>query len=82
MKTSSKILICGGIGGGAQMALSDVGIRLYGVVSGNADAAAEALAAVPSFLQSASLFGSYFLTYFILFINGLLAAADSLCLRR
>ena len=35
-------LICGGIGGGAQMALSDVGIRLYGGVSGNADAAAEA----------------------------------------
>ena len=34
-------LICGGIGGGAQMALSDVGIRLYGGVSGNADAAAE-----------------------------------------
>ena len=26
-------LICGGIGGGAQMALSDVGIRLYGGVS-------------------------------------------------
>ena len=32
-------------GGGAQMALSDVGIRLYGGVSGNADAAAEALTA-------------------------------------
>ena len=39
------VLICGGIGGGAQMALSDVGIRLYGGVSGNADAAAEALVA-------------------------------------
>ena len=38
-------LICGGIGGGAQMALSDAGIRLYGGVSGSADAAAEALAA-------------------------------------
>ena len=38
-------LICGGIGGGAQMALSDVGIRLYGGVSGNADAVAEALVA-------------------------------------
>ena len=38
-------LICGGIGGGAQMALSDVGIRLYGGVSGNADEAAEALVA-------------------------------------
>ena len=35
-------LICGGIGGGAQMALSDVGIRLYGGVSGNADAAVDA----------------------------------------
>ena len=32
-------------------------------------------AAVPSVLQSASLFGSYFLTYFILFVNSLLAAA-------
>mgnify|MGYP003547666206 CR=1 FL=1 len=40
-----NVLICGGIGGGAQMALSDVGIRLYGGVSGNADAAAEALVA-------------------------------------
>ena len=38
-------LICGGIGGGAQMALSDAGVRLYGGVSGSADAAAEALAA-------------------------------------
>ena len=38
-------LICGGIGGGAQMALKDAGIRLYGGVSGSADAAAEALAA-------------------------------------
>ena len=40
----ATVLICGGIGGGAQMALSDVGIRLYGGVSGNADAAAVALA--------------------------------------
>ena len=38
-------LICGGIGGGAQMALAAAGIRLYGGVSGSADAAAEALAA-------------------------------------
>ena len=38
-------LICGGIGGGAQMALTAAGIRLYGGVSGSADAAAEALAA-------------------------------------
>ena len=38
-------LICGGIGGGAQMALAAAGIQLYGGVSGDADAAAEALAA-------------------------------------
>lgn len=37
-------LICGGIGGGAQMALAAAGIQLYGGVSGDADAAAEALA--------------------------------------
>ena len=36
-------LICGGIGGGAQMALAAAGIRLYGGVSGNADAAVNAL---------------------------------------
>ncbi|MGN1025139.1 MAG: NifB/NifX family molybdenum-iron cluster-binding protein, partial [Faecousia sp.] len=38
-------LICGGIGGGAQMALAEAGIKLYGGVSGDADQAAEALAA-------------------------------------
>lgn len=38
-------LICGGIGGGAQTALAAAGIKLYGGVSGSADAAAEALAA-------------------------------------
>ena len=37
-------LICGGIGPGAQMALAEAGITLYGGVSGNADAAAKALA--------------------------------------
>ena len=31
------ILICGGIGGGAQMALAQAGIKLFGGVSGNAD---------------------------------------------
>ena len=36
------VLICGGIGGGAQMALADAGIKLYGGVSGSADAAVEA----------------------------------------
>ena len=37
-------LICGGIGGGAQNALAQAGIRLYGGVQGDADAAAQALA--------------------------------------
>ncbi len=41
----ADILICGGIGGGAQMALAAAGIQLYGGVSGNADAAVEALLA-------------------------------------
>lgn len=38
-------LICGGIGGGAQLALAQAGIRLFGGVSGSADAAVEALLA-------------------------------------
>ncbi len=37
-------LICGGIGMGAQMALAEAGIKLYGGVQGNADEAAKALA--------------------------------------
>ena len=37
-------LICGGIGMGAQMALSDAGIKLYGGVQSSADEAAKALA--------------------------------------
>lgn len=36
-------LICGGIGGGAQVALSQAGIRLFCGVSGDADAAVDAL---------------------------------------
>ena len=32
-----EVLLCGGIGGGAQMALKEAGIQLYGGVSGNAD---------------------------------------------
>ena len=36
-------LICGGIGGGAQTALTQAGIKLYGGVSGSADAAVKAL---------------------------------------
>lgn len=31
------MLICGGIGGGAQMAMREAGIKLYGGNSGNAD---------------------------------------------
>ena len=38
-------LICGGIGGGAQMALAEAGIRLYGGVQGAADEAVAALLA-------------------------------------
>lgn len=38
-------LICGGIGGGAQMALAEAGVKLYGGVSGNADEAVNALIA-------------------------------------
>lgn len=37
------VLICGGIGGGAQMALAEAGIKLFGGVGGDADAAVEAL---------------------------------------
>ncbi len=35
-------LICGGIGGGAQTALAEAGIKLYAGVQGKADEAAEA----------------------------------------
>lgn len=38
-------LICGGIGAGAQAALAEAGIRLYGGVSGSADEAVDALLA-------------------------------------
>lgn len=36
------VLICGGIGGGAQAALAEAGIKLYGGARGNADEAVEA----------------------------------------
>lgn len=39
------VLICGGIGGGAQMALAQAGIELYGGVRGNADDAVIAFVA-------------------------------------
>lgn len=38
-----SVLICGGIGAGAQNALAQAGITLYGGVSGEADAAVVAL---------------------------------------
>ena len=38
-----NVLICGGIGGGAQSALAEAGIKLYGGVSGSADEAVKAL---------------------------------------
>ncbi len=41
----ADVLICGGIGGGAQMALAQVGVKLYGGVSGSADSAVEAFLA-------------------------------------
>lgn len=41
----ADVLICGGIGGGAQMALAEAGIKLYGGASGDADQAVEAFIA-------------------------------------
>ena len=35
------VLICGGIGGGARMALTEAGIAIYGGVTGDADEAVE-----------------------------------------
>ena len=40
---NADILVCGGIGGGARVALDAAGIRLYPGVSGDADKAVEAL---------------------------------------
>ena len=39
-----QVLICGGIGGGARLALSEAGIALYGGASGDADAQVQAFA--------------------------------------
>ena len=41
----ADVLICGGIGGGAQMALAEAGIKLNVGVSGSCDTAVEALLA-------------------------------------
>lgn len=43
MQHGVDTLICGGIGGGAQAALAEAGIKLYGGVVGEADAAVNAL---------------------------------------
>ena len=43
MQQGVTALICGGIGGGAQAALANAGITLYGGVSGSADEAVAAL---------------------------------------
>ena len=40
-----SVLICGGIGGGAQMALASAGVQLYGGVSGSCDDAVNAFLA-------------------------------------
>ena len=40
-----ELLICGGIGGGAQMALINAGIKLYAGITGNADDAVAKLLA-------------------------------------
>ncbi len=42
---NANVLICGGIGAGAQTAVANAGIMLFGGVSGSADAAVEALLA-------------------------------------
>ena len=42
VQAQADVLICGGIGGGAQAALASCGIRLFGGVSGNADDAVQA----------------------------------------
>lgn len=42
-QNGAEVLICGGIGGGAQNALAQAGIRLYGGVNGSADDAVKAL---------------------------------------
>ncbi len=41
----AEVLICGGIGGGAQTALAQAGIKLYGGVQGSADEAVQAMLA-------------------------------------
>ena len=40
VRNGVNVLLCGGIGGGAQMALAQAGIRLCGGITGDADSAA------------------------------------------
>lgn len=42
LNQGAEVLICGGIGGGARMALAEAGIQLYPGVSGDADEAVKA----------------------------------------
>ena len=42
VRNGVNVLLCGGIGGGAQMALAQAGIRLCGGITGDADSAAAA----------------------------------------
>ena len=42
-QNGAEVLICGGIGGGAQRALAEAGIQFYAGVSGDADAAVQAM---------------------------------------
>ena len=42
VRNGVNVLLCGGIGGGAQMALAQAGIRLCGGITGEADSAAAA----------------------------------------
>jgi predicted Fe-Mo cluster-binding NifX family protein len=44
-RIGADVLICGGIGGGAQMALAEAGIKLFGSVIGSCDEAVKAFIA-------------------------------------
>jgi predicted Fe-Mo cluster-binding NifX family protein len=44
-KIGADTLVCGGIGGGAKLALAEAGIKLYGGVTGDTDKAIESLLA-------------------------------------
>ena len=54
MQHGVNTLICGGIGGGAQQALAQAGIRLFGGVSGDADAAVHATTTITSTVRAAT----------------------------